>query len=181
MSERAAILCELRALQSEVSLIQARLVELVDRLEDLDFEVVPSSTPSSGSVPVPSPAASQGPLAGSHPAPSASTACQLSEAERRGIAAETGRFFVRCITGQPRGVSGQGRVKLQKRLYVVIRTFAGRVHTTPVLVFRSFAETKAVVADSATGEYGDSCFAGFASQWEAKVAVAEAGYLWPSN
>eukprot|EP00438_Fugacium_kawagutii_P024465 Skav208079 [mRNA] locus=scaffold1800:124150:131179:- [translate_table: standard] len=146
MSDRAAILAEIHQLQAEVLRIQDRLGELVSRVEELDFEVV--DTPSaSGSGYTPTPGASQGPIAGSSSAPSARGPVQLVEGERRGIAAETGRFFVRCLSGQPRGVTGQGRIRLQKRVYVVVRTFAGRVHTAPVVVCHSFAETKALVAD----------------------------------
>lgn len=185
MSQRTAILAELRGLQSEVSRIQSRLTELVANLEELDFELVgspPESSSSGYSAGYQStPGTKQGPIAGSQSAPPASSAAQLSDADRRSIAGDTGRFFVRCLSGEPRGVSGQGRIKLQKRVYVVIRTFTGRVHTAPVLVFHSFADTKAVVADPDTGEFGDSIFAGFAAQWEAKVAVAQAGYLWPES
>lgn len=180
MSDRVSILLELQGLQSELSHLQERLIVLIGRLEESEFEVVPSAADPVDSGYGPSSGASQGPLAGSQPAPSSRSAPELVEGERRAIAAETGQFFLRCIRGQPRGVSGQGRIKLQKRVYVVVRTFAGIVHRSPVLVFRNFADTKALVADQSTGEFGDSVFAGFASQWEAKVAVREAGYTWPN-
>lgn len=177
MSERAAVLAEIKNLQAEVARIQLRLVELSARVEDVDFEVVGASSEASSS---PSPGAYQGPIAGSSLAPPASVTSSLTEADRRQIAGDTGRFFRRCLAGDPRGVSGQGRIKLQKRIYVVIRAFSGVIHTHPVVVCHSFADTKALVADPASGEFGDSVFAGFASQWEAKVAVREGGYTWPN-
>lgn len=171
MSDLGNLLAELRLLQDEATRINERIADLTVRVQALEFEVVE-----------PSPVVNQGPLAGtSGPPPASSGSGGSSGLDRTEIAREAGRFFVRCLAGGDRGVSGQGRVKLQKRIYVVVRDIAGKLYTQPVRVFSSFSSTKLLVADRETGEFGDSIFCGFASQWEAKIAVGEAGLSWPSS
>lgn len=180
MSQSASLLRELRDLQAEVRDITDRLADLAIRVESAEFEVV--EEPATESRVEPAPVVNQGPLAGaSGPAASGSTSTGYQEVDRSAVARETGQFFLRCLRGEPRGISGQGRIRLQKRIYVVVRDFAGLVSTHPVRVFSSFSSAKQIVADRASGEFGDSIWCGFASQWEAKVATAEAGFAWPAS
>lgn len=99
--------------------------------------------------------------------------------ERESAAKETGEFFVRCLSGEPRGSSGRGRIRLQNRIYVVVRSFAGEVFASPVVVLTSYAQVKQLVCHPRAESFGDSIFAGFPSGWEAQLAVATAGYTWP--
>lgn len=180
MSSHSVLLAELSSIRQELHSLRSRLDRVIEQLHSSDFELVESATTGTPSGD-PAPGGYQGPLARGavpHPAPSGSGD---QEVLRTQAAIQTGQFFRRCLAGEPRGVSGQGAIRLQKRIYVVIRTFSGRVCTQPVLVYNSWADTKLQVADPSTGEYGDSIFAGFAAQWEAKTAVREAGYSWPAE
>lgn len=104
------------------------------------------------------------------------------DGERISAAKETGQFFLRALSGRPRGNSGRDRVKLQNRYYIVVRTFAGTVHTHPVKVVTAFSAVRSICAAGGTGSvFGDSIFAGFASVAEAKIATLEAGFIWPSS
>ena len=50
----------------------------------------------------------------------------------------------------------------------------------PVRVLSRFSEARELVTETGVGSnFGDSIFAGFASQWEAKIAVQEAALSWP--
>lgn len=161
MSTRDLVLTALSQLRSELASLVRRVDDLEAQVHSLDgFEVVEPATTSapasSGSVP--------------------------SDQDRTEAAKQTGQFFLRALLGQPRGDSGRGRVKLQNRIYVVIRRFDGSVHTDPVEVYSHFSAVKAIVAEGGRGnQFGDSIYAGFASAWEAKVAVKEAGFVWPET
>lgn len=161
MSIKEELLTALGTLRSELISLTLRIDELEARVNTLDtFEIVgaaPTTPPrTESSIP--------------------------SDAERAEAARQTGQFFKRALLGQGRGESGRSRVKLQSRIYVVIRTFSGSVHTDPVGVYTHFSAVKAIVAEGGKGnQFGDSIFAGFPSIWEAKAAVEEAGFGWPSS
>eukprot|EP00438_Fugacium_kawagutii_P004150 Skav203989 [mRNA] locus=scaffold3297:26868:27350:+ [translate_table: standard] len=156
-------LAELRSELEDIQLacegLSARLEVILDRLDRAEFELVgePSSTPL--------------------PAPTG--AARYTQADREEAARETGAFFRRCLAGEPRGDSGRSRIRIQNRVYVVIREVNGTVHTDPVLVFDRCEPVKRIVALGSSNNFGDSVFAGFASRWEAKLAVESAGYTWP--
>lgn len=162
-TELAEIRGDLEVLRRDCEGLALRIGEILERLAALDFELVGETT-ASGSA-----AAKSG----------VSSASSYSTEEREAAARDTGNFFRRCLSGQPRGDSGRSQVRLQNRVYVVIRTFAGAIHTSPVLVFDNFAQVKRIVAEPGTNQFGDSVFAGFATKWEAKLAVSCAGYSWP--
>lgn len=161
MSTRDQILTALSQIRSE-------LHSLVERVDNLEAQVLSESFEIVGSEPTP---------------PAASGASTVpSELERTEAAKQTGQFFRRALLGQPRGETGRSRVKLQNRIYIVIRRFDGTVHTDPVGVYTQFSLVKAITAEGGRGnQFGDSIFAGFASAWEAKVAVRDAGFSWPSE
>lgn len=164
MSARAALLEAVAELRGELRQLSLRVDELAERIESAeDFELVEDTAASSG---LSAPSSKGVP----------------SDTERSAAAKLTGQFFVRALTGQPRGDSGRSSVRLQNRYYVVIRDFRGQVYTEPARVFNNFAGARAIIAEGGRGnQFGDSIFAGFASQWEARCALIEAGFEWPAT
>eukprot|EP00438_Fugacium_kawagutii_P029606 Skav235420 [mRNA] locus=scaffold924:200484:200957:+ [translate_table: standard] len=157
MSARIVLLRDLREAQAELAVLTAKVEQLCIRVEAAeDFELVGDSvaTPECAT--------------GSH-----------NDPVREEAAKETGRFFVRCLEGRPRGDSGRSKVRLQNRIFVVVRTFAGDIHRDPVLVFTQFSEAKKLVCHPDCASFGDSIFSGFPSKWEAQLAVSTAGFSWP--
>lgn len=82
----------------------------------------------------------------------------------------------RALDGDFRGSSGRDKLRLASRIYVVLADFEGRSFNPPK-VLKSFAEAKALCKRGSA--LGNSVFVGFAAQWEAKIAVKEAGLRWP--
>ena len=144
---------ELAELQEEVSVLRARIAVL----ESDQFEVV---------------------LSAASAASSSSGYTDSDGLVRTEAAEETGRYFLRCLEGSRRGLSGRERVKLGNRVYVLIRDINGVVITDPVRVIYTYSELKPLVSRGST--FGDSIFAGFASKWEVRIAVATAGFRWPA-
>jgi hypothetical protein len=102
----------------------------------------------------------------------------LSDTEgRRKLAEGIGRFLLRCVRGEHRGTSGRDRLKLQNRLYVILADFEGNLLSDPQVEF-SFAPVKALCKRG--GDPGRAIFVGFATKWEAKVALQSAGLTVPS-
>lgn len=101
-----------------------------------------------------------------------------TEAERLAIAEEVGRFLRRSLQGDYRGGSGRDRLRLQSRVYILVRDFSGRLYN-PVEIYHRFVDLKPKVksGDSA----GDSIFIGLPTVWEAKAAVAAAQLRWPDG
>lgn len=155
MSDSASFVGELTEVYSALLALTARVERLRERAQTFDFEIVSEPTASETTV-------------GSH-----------SDPVREEAAKETGRFFQRCLSGLPRGDSGRSRVRLQNRIYVVIKTYCGSLHKDPVLVFERYNQVKALVCHPSSDSFGDSIFCGFPSLWEAKLAVATAGLSWP--
>ena len=177
MSDRAHI-------QRRLSDFAHRLSELQAELECLALEVgtEPVSPTVSGEWEALSGAARSSSAVGSPLTTRgvSSGAPRPSDNIREQSARETGRFFVRCLSGDRRGLSGRERVALANRLYVVVRDFAGNTYTEPVKVVEKVADLKRLVNSPTSKEdCGSSIFAGFASQWEARIAVREAGLSWP--
>ena len=165
---RAGIVAELIAIREDLVGLANRLERLQAQVEELgveDFELIDGGS-TSGSLPA---------AAAAKIVPGPVT----SDSERASAAEQTGRFFVRCLANLAGGGSGRSRVKLQNRLYVVVRSYRGQVFN-PVRVLSRFSEARDLVTEAGVGNnFGDSIFAGFASQWEAKIAVQEAGLTWP--
>ena len=103
----------------------------------------------------------------------------LTWEERLVVARLTGDFFVRCLEGTNRGGSGQNRIGLPKRVYVLIRDNKDNVFRGPVRVYTRFSDIKPFV--QVGSGFGNAIFAGFASQREAREAVEHAGFEWPSS
>lgn len=152
---------------------RGELNSFADRVDELEARVLSFDTFDSF----------EGPTASSPPrTPPRVESAVPSEGERVAAARQTGQFFKRAVLGQSRGESGRSRVKPQSRIYVVVRDFAGVVSTSPVRVHTQFNSVTAIVAEGGRGnQFGDGIFAGFPSVWEAKAAVSEAGFSWPSS
>lgn len=99
-------------------------------------------------------------------------------AGRRRLAEQIGGFLRRCIRHEPRGSSGRDRLRLQNRLWVVIAGFDGRVLPQPRAEF-SFALVRELCKIGS--DPGRSIFVGFATQWEARIALEAAGLVIPAN
>ena len=181
MSEKARIQEEICKLRKEVQVINLRLDQLGEQLNLLeDFELVDSQSQVSALPAAKDYPAKAAPRPSAAPTGSGSHQFGPSEVEREEAARQTGRFFLRCIKGEPRGESGRSRIRLQNNIYVIIRDINGSLFTEPVRIERSYREAKRHVADS-RGSFGDSVFAGFHSEWEARIAVREVGFGWPSS
>ncbi|CAE8615169.1 unnamed protein product [Polarella glacialis] len=96
----------------------------------------------------------------------------LSEQQRLALALRLGLWIQRRLAGQRGGVSGRDENPADSTLYLVFRGHTGQVFD-PVLVFRSWAAARALVAP--TGAFGQSLFIGLPSEWEARQVVASAG------
>lgn len=176
MSDSLTPKAELELIRLALADLTVRVNRVIEAVEDYEFEVVERPN-----IPVAEPTP---PVATEAAAASSAAAVQVgaggySHAEREAAARETGEFFVRALNGEPRGSSGRGRIRLQNRIYVVIRSFAGEVFTKPVVALYQYTQVKKLVCHPRAESFGDSIFAGFPSKWEAQLAVATAGYDWP--
>ena len=178
----------IRELRGEVRALTLRIQALEARtaiLEEGDFELVPAAAPASS--PGPSEAAratpprSEAVVAAATPSrPSAEgptsavseEPIQASDIEARvALAKEIGFFLRRSVEGGFRGLSGRNRLWLQSRLYVALSDSAGQPFAEP-RVFNRLGDLRAAVF--ARGNPGSATFIGFASQWEARLALEAA-------
>lgn len=166
MSDSASFRRELEEVRAALASLTIQVDRLFERLDEADFEVVNGgSSATSGPT---STAGSRG-----------TGASNYTQQEREAAARDTGAFFVRALSGEPRGSSGRGRIRLQNRIYVVIRSYTGEVFTDPVGVYHNYSRVKELVCHPSAEIFGDSIFCGFPSQWEARLAVSAAGFRWP--
>ncbi|CAE7386548.1 unnamed protein product [Symbiodinium sp. KB8] len=175
---------EVRALTLRVQALEARAAIL----EESDFELVPPATPASSSGPA---EVARACPARSVPAAATSSSSRLppespedrnseapiaaSDIEARvALAKEIGFFLRRSIEGSYRGLSGRNRLRLQSKLYVAVSDSAGQPFAEP-RVFNRLGDLRSAVFSR--GNPGSATFIGFASQWEARLAL-EAVPLW---
>ncbi len=92
------------------------------------------------------------------------------------LARGCGAFLKRAIEGDFRGGSGRDRLRLPSEFYVVLADFNG-TKVCPPKVIQNWAECRALC--KAGGSCGKAVFLGFATKWEAKEALAAAGFAWP--
>ena len=162
-------------------MISLRLSELVAEVNNIsDYELVDSVEPPTPRVQPKAKAIPRSPVR-EVALDRGSVGTGISDSAREDTARATGRFFARCLAGEPRGSSGRSFVRLQNRYYVVIQTFVGDQHLDPVLVFDSYSRVTPLVCNPRSGDFGKSIFAGFHAVWEARLAVAEAGLGWPQS
>lgn len=176
MSDALSPKSELQLIRLALADLTVRVNRVIEAIEDYEFEVVERPEPTGAAAAAPAVSESTGTTSST---PAATGAAAYTHSEREAAARETGDFFVRCLSGEPRGSSGRGRIRLQNRIYVVIRFFAGEVFTKPVVVLQQYSQVKQLVCHPRAESFGDSIFAGFPSRWEAQLAVATAGYDWP--
>lgn len=99
------------------------------------------------------------------------------EPERIECAREIGAWLKRCLAGQYRGSSGRDRVKLQNKVYLVVRDKDHKIYSPP-LILHSWVETKNLVWVGRSP--GDSIFVGLPSLEEARIAISAANLELPS-
>ena len=172
---------EVRALTLRVQALEARAAIL----EESDFELVPPATPASSSGPA---EVARACPARSVPAAATSSSSRLppespedrnseapiaaSDIEARvALAKEIGFFLRRSIEGSYRGLSGRNRLRLQSKLYVAVSDSAGQPFAEP-RVFNRLGDLRSAVFSR--GNPGSATFIGFASQWEARLALEAA-------
>ena len=101
-----------------------------------------------------------------------------SEVQRREAAVRIGQFLRRSLAGEQRGESGRSALKLPSKCYVLCRDIHGQTYN-PARLFQSWAALKPFV--KINGSCGDSVFIGLPSEWEAEIAIREAGLQVPAN
>ena len=101
---------------------------------------------------------------------------RLSDRERQELADEIGDWLRRELDGRGGGLSGRDRLDLRSRIYVLVQDHRG-VRFDPVRVFSRLSDLRAHFARR--GDPGQAIFIGFATNWEARRAVARANLSWP--
>ena len=157
-----------------VERLTLRVVNLEDRLREVEdseagerSRVSEQPAPSASGVSVPSSGWS---------AVSSIPVDPTDQQAREELARHIGRFLRRGLNGDFRGSSGRDRLRLQNRHYLIVKDFSGRVLPSPVLA-SSFSEVKATCKRGS--DCGAALFVGFATLWEARLAVLEAGLELP--
>ena len=92
------------------------------------------------------------------------------------LARGCGAFLKRALEGDFRGGSGRDRLRLPSEVYVVLADFSG-FRVSPPKVIQNWAECRSLCKSG--GSCGKAVFLGFATKWEAKEALATAGFAWP--
>ena len=178
---------EVRALSLHTQALEARIALLEE------FEVVqPAASPREPSAPprASTPPLSTPPRASGSAAPAASSTSSLAvgppedfvdpsdTAGRTALAREIGGFLRRSLEGGYRGSSGRNRLRLQSRLYVALSDHTNTAFAEPRVFYRLSDLRSSVFF---RGNPGEATFIGFASQWEARVALGEAGVAVPAS
>ena len=191
---------EVLRLRLEVAELRALVHQLADRIAVLEasegFEVVPPASSASRGSPeglqsspnpfgLGSPSGYPRTLGTPTPLPRTRQDQEPAEASESGrdpfrasVAREIGRFLGRAVRGENRGTSGRDKVSLPFRIYIVLAPFSGEPYTEPKL-FSRFCSVKELCKRGP--DTGRSVFVGLPSQWEALIALREAGFSWPAS
>lgn len=171
LSEVEALRRGLESLTLQVEGIEARLKEVEERGSASGYTVV--STRLSSAAPA---AVFAAPPTALRSSPVVAPVQPGDTEGRRLLAEEIGQFLRRSVSGQPRGTSGRDRLSLQNRCYVVVADFAGVLQQPP-----RFYSAFAPVRDQCKrgSDCGSSSFVGFATKWEARVALRAGGFALP--
>lgn len=150
----AALTCRVASLEQRTEVAERRLTNAEDqaRSQESGFEVVEEET-------------------------NRNEVSASDQAGRRLLAEQIGGFLRRCVRQEFRGSSGRDRLRLSNRLWVIVAGFDGRVLGEP-RVETSFALVKDLCKRGA--DCGRSIFVGFATKWEARIAVESAGLVIPA-
>lgn len=174
------LLVEIEALRSSVEALRLQVVALERRVRSVEEGFERSTTGYS----VVSVAARGSEAGGASVVASSPGGVNLgpidptSQTARSELAEEIGRFLRRCVEGVFRGSSGRDRLALQSRLYIVVAGFGGELYGPP-LYYTAFAGVRARCKQGSL--CGRSIFVGFASQWEARVALRAGGFSLPAE
>ena len=183
MSEVRNELAELRALVADLQ-ARVRTLELSDGPFELVDPVVPPSPPVSQEArssrsPAEGPAhRPAGAAAVIDPHTLSSELAPVSPRDiqgRQALARQVGRFLLRALSGDVGATSGRDRLRLRSRVYLVLAGHNGAPLPRPV-VCHSFAPVARLCKVGSS--CGRSVFAGFATSWEARLALEEAGFTW---
>ena len=172
---------ELQELKKELRLLRDQVASLQLRVSELEgFEVVsyPSGYPSQAASPTGFDPAEASSASRSTAATSEEASGNQSWEFRLEVAREIGAFLKRAVEGRALGSSGRHKLSLKSRLYIIVKDRSGILYTNPVKIERTWRSARALVEKE--GSFGDSIFVGLPSEREAKEAVLEAGFHWPS-
>ena len=178
MSSELDLQIEVERLNLQVERLTLRLVEVEDRLRDL--EAAQTSGPLVGGRGNRSSVSSGAPSSEWTALSSASSVVPVESTDREGreaLARHIGQFLARGLNGQFRGSSGRDRLRLQNRYYLICKNFSGDILEEPILA-SSFQEVRQHCKRGS--DCGLSLFVGFATLWEARIAAQEAGLPLPS-
>ena len=183
---------DVRLLSAEVEALRATIGALQIRVELLESERQPGGYRGEGplaeiglqrlEIPVSERLRSSYSRASTESLGSFSRVSQEVEAEdttaRVLLAKEIGAFLSRALSGDFRGTSGRDRLRLQNAIYLICADHWGQKFNPPLAVYR-FSEVKSRCKVGA--DCGKAVFIGFASPWEARIAVSEAGLEVPAQ
>ena len=178
---------ELLRLRAEVVELRELVLALSARVAALEasegFELVrkPATAPPLPQAFRAGPRASGSPGVASRSSPASEAASQDPLAEGRdphrvSVAKEVGAFLGRACRGEHRGNSGRDKVQIASRVYIVLAPFSGELYPEPRL-YSKFESVKALCKRGP--DAGRSVFVELPTQWEALIALKEAGYDWP--
>lgn len=169
---------EVASLRAELALADARILALEEAVAQLRATDRLGAPVTVNYTVTPAPDIVQASLASSAAAPNSGSP-DITDTERRQDAIAVGHFLRRALDGLALDPPRAHRARLPARCYVLCRDVTG-TEFNPVQFFRSFAPLKPLVREGeATGR--QSVFAGFPSQWEARLAVETARLTWPAN
>ena len=179
MNAPADLRAEVRALRLLVSDLSERVTLLEDQLASRGSggnlsAVVELSSAAQRRAPSVCPSSADYTFV-SEPIPTVIEDCDTLREE---AAKQTGLFFKRSLEGLPRGPSGRDRVSLANNFYVLVRDRQDKIYD-PVRIFHRFSDLKPWVGIH--GGFGNSIFAGFHSEWEARLATLTAGLTYPAS
>ncbi len=164
---------QVQELSIAVAELQLKNEELTDRVKELEDK----DTSSSDHYELVSNLSSAKPVASVPAELPLSSASSYLEPERIECALQIGAWLRRSLAGLHRGSSGRDKIKLQNKIYVVVRDKNNRVHNPP-LIFYSWVEAKNLVWIGRSP--GESIFVGLPSSKEAKIAISAADLELPS-
>ena len=166
------VLAEVEALRASVEALRLQVASVDRRLREVEHRETAGS--SSGYTVVSAPAGGSAGAVGTGSGPIDPT----SDTARRALAEEIGQFLRRCVQGVFRGSSGRDRLALQSRLYIVIADYQGNTFEPP-LYFSAFAPVRSRCKEGSC--CGRAIFIGFATKWEARVALTAGSFSLPAE
>lgn len=171
---------EVESLREEVALLRFEFEALRLTVDELVEARAASAVRSAGGPSEAPPASVVASASGAASAfiPTSDIVATSDKEGRAELARHIGRFLRASFEGRRTGSSGRDRLQLRSRLYVALADYQGRRLPKPQ-VFREFASLAALCKRGPS--VGDSVFVGFATEWEARLALEEGGFPWPAQ